>query len=127
MDFPNGDILPWNSRKLKTLYVKAIAKEMNLSTKGSAEDIKLSIEGELTRTSHAPQNVQVVVEGLSLEPKEKTRLCLLDERGVFLTVEVGCEVSKTDGDDGVHTDDVHARIHECVESLRDEISGLKGH
>ena len=44
---PEGRVLPLNSKRLTAVHLRAIAKELRLTGKGSLEDLKLTIEGKV--------------------------------------------------------------------------------
>ena len=59
--FPEGRVLPMNSKRLLTVHLKAIAEHMGLPTRASADEIRQLIEGKLAEEGREPRNVQVVV------------------------------------------------------------------
>ena len=77
---PRGKLLPLNSRRLTSAYLKQIAESLELPTTGSGDEIRQLIEGKL-QESHDIHNIQVVVDET---PTVSLKLSLMDEEGVFL-------------------------------------------
>ena len=75
----------FNSKRLTSVQLRAIARALELPARGSREDIRLTIEGKL-RENYDELSVQVVVQEIS---ETETKLFLIDENGVFLEADVG--------------------------------------
>ena len=69
---------PLNSKRLTNSYLLCIAKAMRPPTRGTVEEMRLIIEGQLKEMEHEPCNVQDVDEGGG----EIISLC--DVSGMFL-------------------------------------------
>ena len=74
-------VFPLNSRRLISQYVVSIAKAMGLPTKGSVEEIRLIVEGSLTKMGQEPRNVQVNV---TEDESGKESIYLCDSCGAFV-------------------------------------------
>lgn len=86
-----------NSKRLMAAYIKAIARNMELPTNASTDEVRQLIEGKLEEEGREPRNVQVIVqeplEGTRDAAREYARLFLVDETGVFREVEVSAPVT----------------------------------
>ena len=87
---PEGRVLPLNSKRLTAVHLRAIAKELHLTGKGSLEDLKLTIEGKVREEGRDTVSVQAIVQ--------ETRVFLIDEEGVFLEALTGPELEDEDSD-----------------------------
>ena len=81
---PCGRPLPLNSKRLKAVHVRQIARAMGVPTEAATDEIRQMIEGKLAESEREPRNVQVVVIG---ESSEEASLALCDENGEFLQAE----------------------------------------
>ena len=64
--FPEGKVLPLNSKWLLTPYVRELVEELGLPTRTTTDEVRQLIEGDLTTKGREPRNVQVIVQ----EPAE---------------------------------------------------------
>ena len=77
LELPRSWILPLNLKRLTSTHLKQVAKKLELSTTGSADQL---IEGKLQEDREV-SNIQVVVQESTYR---ELKLSLIDEEGVFL-------------------------------------------
>ena len=94
---PRGRLLPLNSKRITSTFIRVLAKGLGLPTEASAEDLRRMIEGKLTEEDREPRNVQVLIQ--DTEGGGATRLLLQDENGIFLTLENVAGRGRGDKDD----------------------------
>ena len=78
-----GKLLPLNSRRLTSAYLKQIVESLELPTTGLGDEIRQLIEGKL-QDSHDILNVQVVVDEI---PTISLKLSLRKEQTMPNSVE----------------------------------------
>ena len=54
------DIIPLNSKRLKSAYVKQLAEALEVPTSAFVDEIRLMIEAKVEETGHSASNVQVM-------------------------------------------------------------------
>ena len=93
--------LPLNSKRLNAVYLSAIARAMEIPTKGSVAETRQMVEGKLENQGREPTNVQVVIE----EDEDGVEcVSLTDVSGVFLGPEaIHNARGSEDGESGSQT------------------------
>ena len=84
-ELPRGARLPLNSKRLTAVHLRAIAKAMDLTTTGSADQVRQMIEGKLQTDEGRDIGSTLVI--LTERPMISTVLSLADSGGVFLETE----------------------------------------
>lgn len=84
-ELPQGVRLPLNSKRLTAVHLRAIAKAMDLSTTGSADQVRQMIEGKLQTDEDRDISSTLVI--LTESAMISTVLFLADSGGVFLETE----------------------------------------
>ena len=87
-EFPEGDIFPLNSRRIKGCWIQRIAEALELPGRASLEETRQIIEGKLMELQYQPQNVQVIVQGKN----DGAAMFLVNETGVIKCIE-SCDES----------------------------------
>ena len=82
-DFPEGDMYPLNSKRLRAVWIRRIAEAMELPTNVSVEETRQMIEGKFIQQQYEPQNVQVVIQGKD----DTAAMFLVNENGVIKYIE----------------------------------------
>ena len=80
-DWPEGTILPLNSKRLNLSKWRAISASFELSSDATLTETRLIVEGKLTELGYDPFAVQVI-----LSETDETALYLVNERGVIKSV-----------------------------------------
>ena len=109
--------VPLNSKRLTAGQLRRLAVALEVPSSGTSADIRLIIEGRLTKLGQEPHNVQVVID----EGTPMAALDLQDELGTFLTV------LAEDPVDSEHAGDTVESEHETSEEDDNEesVSSLK--
>ncbi len=114
-DLPVGRAFAFNSRRLRAVYVKEIAKGIGLPTKAAGDELRQLIEGHLIEEGREPPNVQVIID-------EKTRqvywcIYLVDDSSVFKEIHV-CNDEYVEA----YNDKTHDEEQEQGERINDRAS-----
>ena len=56
-EFPEGDMFPLNSRRIKGCWIQRIAEALELPGRASLEETRQMIEGKLMELQYQPQNM----------------------------------------------------------------------
>ena len=76
---------PLNSKRLTIVYLRTIARAMELSTKGSVTETRQMIKGKIIGSGREPRNVQVLIEE---DESCAEFVFLMDMSGVFVGPEL---------------------------------------
>ena len=82
-DFPEGDMYPLSSKRLKAVWIRRLAEALELPTNASVEETRQMIEGKLIQQQYQPQNVQVIIQGKD----DAAAMFLVNENGVIIHIE----------------------------------------
>ena len=82
-DFPEGDMYPSSSKRLKAVWIRRLVKALELPTNASVEETRQMIEGKLIQQQYQPQNMQVIIQGKD----DAAAMFLVNENGVIKHIE----------------------------------------
>jgi hypothetical protein len=105
--------LPLNSRRLTAAYLRQLTEALELSTTGSAEELRQQIEGSLAEREDP--TIQVAVQETS---QIETVLWLVDSDGPFLQTAPSHRDSKESGE----SEHAYQQLLESHEKLSDELT-----
>ena len=89
-EFPEGDMFPLNSRRIKGCWIHRIVEALELPDRAYASlaEMRQMIEGKLMELQYKPQNVQVIAQGKNYG----AAMFLVNETGVIKCIE-SCDES----------------------------------
>lgn len=124
--FPEGRVLPLNSKRLLAAHVRELAEELGLPTQTTTDEVRQLIKGDLTTRSREPRNVQVIVQ----EPAEDSAdgevcLHLVDGVGGVIAKRVVSARKRPDSQSSNKGSEGSELPGEVVGGLQEEIAALR--